>query len=239
MRPIYLGVDVAGAKNTWVAGVAPSDGGISVVCEPYSTSLQTIVDYCEQNDVVAVAIDAQLAIAISDENGFRSSDTCLQNMLPEDCEHWVMSFNALMAVPVRGRLLADHLSPTVGTLIETHPRACLLFGLGHCEEAKYCEDSIRTAIREYKPKSSDTKEQKETRKPYTEKLWRLWSERFSIHYQGSVREDSVSDDGALDALVCATIAHQFHQEPSVLRKLQHDALGKTGRGPFYVLDRTS
>ena len=64
-----------------------------------------------------------------------------------------MSFNSLMAVPIRGRMLADHLSPRVGTLLKTHPRASLLFGLDHVEE------EIHEAIRHYKRKRSDTKEQ--------------------------------------------------------------------------------
>ncbi|MDP9479436.1 MAG: hypothetical protein M3R38_27820, partial [Actinomycetota bacterium] len=55
--------------------------------------------------------------------------------------NWVASAAGLLAVPVRGRLLAEHLSPTVGTLIETHPRASLLFALGE----KFLEP-----IREYK-----------------------------------------------------------------------------------------
>jgi predicted nuclease with RNAse H fold len=230
VRPIYLGVDVAGAKNTWVAGLSSGSSGLEVDYSPRLASLKSIVGYCEDNDVVAVAVDAQLAISISDENGFRSSDRELRKLLLEHggSRNWVAAFNALMAVPVRGRLLADHLSPTVGTLIETHPRASLLFGLGRSHKG------IRTAIHEYKPKGSDTREQKEDRKQYTEQLWRLWSERFGIRYQEAVRED-----GALDALVCATVAHRFHHEPSVLHKLRHDVPEKSGRGPFYVMKSTS
>lgn len=216
---IYLGVDVAGAKNTWVAGLAPSTGRLEVVHGPCKASLAAIVDYCEENDVVAVAIDAQLAVAVSDENGFRSSDTCLKEMLPKDCEHWVMSFNSLMAVPIRGRLLAEHLAPTVGTVIETHPRASLLFGL---------ENDAQEHVRGYKSGEA------EIRRSHTEELWRLWSRRFRITCYEPVRED-----GALDALVCATVAHRFHHEPSALHKLRHAEPGKVGRGPFYVLKRTS
>lgn len=232
MRPIYLGVDVAGAKNTWVAGLSPNGpSGLEVVNEPHLASLKSIVDYCEDNDVVAVAIDAQLAISISDENGLRCSDKELRKLLCKKggSRNWVMPFNSLMAVPVRGRLLADHLSPMVGTLIETHPRASLLFGLGSSDKA------ICTAIREYKPKRGDTPQQKENRIEHIQMLWKKWSSSFGI----SPHEPDKAHDGALDALVCATVAHRFHHEPSVLHKLRHDVPEKTGRGPFYVIQRTS
>lgn len=225
-------MDVAGAKNTWVAGLSSRSEGLSVIEGPRKASLNDIVDYCEENNVVAAAIDAQLTAALTEENGFRTSDMELRDLLVEKkgSRNWVAAATGLMAVPVRGRLLADHLAPTVGTLIETHPRASLLFGLGHAGE------EIRTAIREYKPKSSDTKEQKTARKSHTERLWRLWSasERFDITCYERVR-----DDGALDALVCATVAYLFHREPDALHKLRHAEPGKVGRGPFYVLKRTS
>lgn len=129
-----------------------------------------------------------------------------------------------MAVPVRGRLLADHLSPTVGTLIETHPRASLLFGLAHVE------GDVSAAIRNYKTKSGDTRAQAAAREPHVRLLWRHWSERFGITHHGPVQTD-----GELDSLVCATVAYLFHHGTSELRKLRHDAAGKTGRGPFYVV----
>ena len=219
-QPVYLGVDVAGASNTWVSALSAGGGGLTVVHGPRLASLKDIVGYCAESNVVAVVIDAQLAIALSDENGFRASDTYLKKMLPEDCQDWVMSFNSLMAVPVRGRLLADHLSPTVGTLLETHPRASLLFGLGHVEE------EIHTAIRKYK----SSKVEANVRRAHTKTLWQHWSEQFGI-----VHHEPVRDDGALDSLVCATVAHQFHYAPAALYKLRHEVPEKTGRGPFYVL----
>jgi hypothetical protein len=45
----------------------------------------------------------------------------------------------------------------------------------------------------------------------------------------------VHEDGALDSLVCATVAHQFHHAPDALYRLRHDVPGKSGRGPFYVV----
>ena len=220
-------MDVAGASNTWATAISPSEDGLKVVHEPHLARLKTIVDYCQENNVVAAAIDAQLTIALSEDSGSRTSDLHLRELLPPDCRNWVASINSLMAVPIRGRLLADHLSPTVGTLLETHPRASLLFALGNVE-------GVRTAVRGYKPKSKDTHQQLAMRRTYTHQLWRLWSERFGIAHGGPMH-----DDGALDSLVCATVAHQFHHAPDALYRLRHDVAGKTGRGPFYVLARNA
>ncbi len=208
-------MDVAGAKNTWVAALSPGEDGLAVVDGPRLASLEEVVRYCEENDVVAAAIDAQLTIALSEENGFRTSDLHLRELLPPECRTWVASYNSLMAVPIRGRMLADHLSPVVGTLLETHPRASVLFALG---------DKAHERVRTYKRGDASS------RADHTRELWRLWSERFGI-----VHPDPVRDDGALDALVCATVAYLFHHEPAGLLRLRHEVAGKTGRGPFYVL----
>jgi hypothetical protein len=136
----------------------------------------------------------------------------------------VTSINSLMAVPVRGHLPADSLSLIVGTVIETHPRASLLFGL------RYVAQDTFTAIRQYKRKSNDTKAEVEVRKRHTQTLWQHWTERFNV-----VSHEVVSDDGALDSLVCATVAYLFHHAPAKLYKLRHQVPYKTGRGPFYVL----
>jgi predicted nuclease with RNAse H fold len=230
MSPIYLGVDVGGMGNTWMTALSMGGDGLTVVCGPHTASLEAIVRYCDSSDVVAVAIDAQLTAALSEENGFRTSDMELQDMLSQrgGSPNWVVSANGLMAVPVRGRLLAEHLAPTVGTLLETHPRASLLFGLGHEEN----QEEIRTAIREYKRRRNDNQRQTEIRSEYTRKLWRFWSKSL---FHPDFRSLSVCDDGALDALVCATVAYCFHHAPKKLHKLRHEALGKAGRGSFYVM----
>jgi predicted nuclease with RNAse H fold len=214
INPIYLGVDIAGAKNTWASALSSRDDGLVVVLGPHTTTLESIVEYCEENDVVAVAIDAQLTIALSEDNGFRNSDLELRGLLPEDCRNWVASINSLMAVPIRGHLLADSLSPIVGTVLETHPRASLLFGLG---------ETFDEPIREYKRSNDVSREHVRT-------LWLQWAQRFDI-----VADSAVSDDGALDSLVCATVAHLFHRAPATLCKLRHQVPHKTGRGPFYVV----
>ena len=226
-KPIYLGVDVAGASNTWAAALSAGDGELEIVYGPRKATLQEIVDYCEKKNVVAATIDAQLTIAISEENGFRTSDDCLRDMIMErnGSREWVSSINSLMGVPVRGRMLADHLSPTVGTLLETHPRASLLFALGE----KYLP-----AIREYKRKRGDTREQTEMRAELTRILWQQWSQNWPDHFNIAY-DGTVSHDGELDSLVCATVAYLYHHAPNALYRLRHDVQEKTGRGPFYVL----
>ena len=215
MNPIYLGVDIAGAKNTWMAALSLEGNSLKVVVIPCLSPLEKIVAYCEENNVAAVAIDAQLTMALSEDDGFRTSDRQLRKLLPSDCRNWVASINSLMAVPIRGRLLAESLSPVVGTLLETHPRGCLLFGL---------DKALGKAIRNYKKKESFAKEHVAT-------LLQHWCSRFHIITSSEVP----TKDGALDSLVCATVAYLFHHAPETLLKLRHKAKDKTGRGPFYVV----
>ena len=213
MRVVYVGVDVAGARNTWVAGLTAADGGLRVELPPQLASLEEIVSYCEASAVVAVAIDGHLTMSLSAETGFRASDRQLREMLPPDCRNWVSSLNSLMAVPVRGQLLAQHLAPLVGTLLETHPRASLFFGLG---------EGTQEAVRAYKS-GKDGDEHAISR------LWQRWAARFEI------APDAVAlSDGALDALVCATTAYAYHQAPDVLLRLKEHGPVR-GWGPFYVV----
>ncbi|MGH7720294.1 MAG: hypothetical protein ACREON_15800 [Gemmatimonadaceae bacterium] len=126
-------------------------------------ALSDITAVCEQLNVVALAIDAQLTIALSEDNGFRTSDLERRSLLPRECESWVASINSLMAVPIRGQLLAETLSPVVGTILETHPRACLLFGLG----GKHLDD-----IKSYKRGGAAVAS--------VQRLWNAWCARYAI-----------------------------------------------------------
>jgi predicted nuclease with RNAse H fold len=213
MSPLFLGIDVAGGENTWLACLVKDCNRVFLEQQPRRASLAEIVRLAEQQDVVTVAIDAQLSIALSEENGFRSSDTKLRELLPADFRTWVASSNSLMAVPIRGRLLSEALSPSVGTILETHPRACLYFASGA---------DLDGAIRQYK-KGGDAVQ-------HVQALWRSWSQRFGV--QGALDRPT---DGALDAAVCATVAYLSHHRPKDLLRLRHDAVDKSGRGPFYVV----
>ncbi len=213
MSPLFLGIDVAGGENTWLASLAKDGNRVFLEQQPRRASLGEIVLLADQRDVVAVAIDPQLSIALSDENGFRSSDTELRALLPADFRTWVASFNSLMAVPIRARLLSEALSPSVGTILETHPRACLYFGSGA---------NLDEATRQYK-RGADAAQ-------YVQALWQSWSQRFGV--QGAL---GAPTDGAIDATVCATVAYLSHHHPEYLLRLRHTAVDKTGRGPFYVV----
>jgi hypothetical protein len=65
-------------------------------------------------------------------------------------------------------------------------------------------------------------------------LWERWAARFEIS-----RERPPRGDGALDALVCATVAHLYHHALDTLLHLQEQEDGNLqpgrGRGPFYVV----
>jgi len=213
MKPIFLGIDIAGKDNTWIAGISSGTNGIMVSVQPRKASLRHIVDFTEEKNVLSAAIDAQLTIALDDENGFRSSDMELRSYLPADCKTWVASINSLMAVPIRGQFIAGQIAMNVGTIIETHPRASLLFGLGL--------DAL-PLIRYYKKAANSEKT--------IANLWDLWSAQFGIQC------DPVPlTDGALDALVCATVAYLYHTNPEKLYKLKHKSSSKKGAGPFYIV----
>jgi predicted nuclease with RNAse H fold len=237
---LFAGIDPAGASNTWMVCLAKDGDRMSVVRPAHRISLAEIVKLAEDEDIAAIAIDAQLSLSLADETGFRSSDKDLRGMLGEDQgrqewatlvervvgedqlgeplsvrdrRHWVMSVNGLMAVPIRARLLAEALSPLVPTIIETHPRANLYFGT-----PRELDDSLR---RYKSPRATE----------HVPRLWRAWSERFGI--EGDLGPHT---DGALDAAVCATIAYMMHYQPEKLYRLRHTAPSKTGRGPFYVIN---
>jgi predicted nuclease with RNAse H fold len=211
--PLFIGVDIAGGENTWLACISEDGQRICLERPPCRASLKEIVQLTEQRDVVAVAMDAQLSMAISDENGFRSSDKELRSLLPERFRCWVASINSLMAVPIRARILAEAISPSVATILETHPRASLYFASVPGMDESLCN---------YKhgPGADG----------HVERLWQAWCSRFGI--QGAL---GCPSDGALDAAVCATVAYlSYHRRGSLLR-LRHSANEKTGRGPFFVV----
>jgi predicted nuclease with RNAse H fold len=189
----------------------PSKCGLKLTFGPKVTLPESLMAVIDGQGATAVAIDGQLSLAFSEANGFRSSDMELRGLLPADCRNWVASANSLMAVPLRARLLADVAAPLVGTILETHPRASLYLELGDA----YLED-----IREYKRSPESVR-----------RLSAEWASRFRIH--GEAETDL---EGALDAIVCATVAYCFHTAPERLRYLRHSALDRQGRGPFVVLD---
>jgi predicted nuclease with RNAse H fold len=198
-------------------------------------SLRQIEDFCEEEDVLGVAIDAQLSIALDDESGLRSSDLQLrgsrklrlEGMLPSAIRGSVLSFNYTSALTVRGRLLAEALGPLIGTILETHPLAALYLALG--------EESL-PSIRAYKTKPEpgmslhDKAALHQRRTAALGYLANAWSELFHIDLSAT----PVTTDGALDAIVCATVVYLYHRRPNSLKHLRHTSRRRIGRGPFYV-----
>jgi predicted nuclease with RNAse H fold len=218
---IFLGIDVAGQKKTFVAGLSSSERGYKLVLPPEIMTLEQIRDYCRDHNVLGVAIDAQLTADLKENNGFRYGDRMLQGYLPKSCSNWVQSANCLYAVPARGRLLADHLAPLVGTIIETHPRASLLFALGL--------DSL-VDIKKYKPRPRQTPIQRDACKESALSLWRSWTNRYHIQCEKDFRSDD-----ELDALVCASVVALLHAHPKQLWRVPSQAEHPVGRGPLYVI----
>ncbi len=64
----------------------------------------------------------------------------------------------------------------------------------------------------------------------TNKLWHHRSGCFGIP-----RDRAMEHDGALNSLVCATVAYLFHHGTKRPHRLRHKAANKAGGGPFYVL----
>lgn len=214
MDALYLGVDIAGASNTWVAVLAAGGEAVQVVLDPCRQSLKQIVSYCRTEAVAAVAIDAQLTMSLEAERGFRASDKKLRELLPPDCRNWVASVNSLMSVPVRGQTLANFLAPYVGTVLETHPRASLFFALG---------ERAHSPLQTYKRKGQEGH-------PATLLLWEWWAEHYGLSPVATL-----PGDGALDALVCATVAYLYHHAPDRLLRLTSGKADLRGSGPFYVV----
>jgi predicted nuclease with RNAse H fold len=222
---LYLGVDVAGAANTWAAALAPRGDGAELAWGPEVVELDAVLQLATgllikgALPVAGVAIDAQLTASLDDRTGFRIADVLLRARLPPGCQAWVQSINSLMAVPVRGQMLAEALAPHVGTVLETHPRACLAFGLG---------PAALPLIRAYK------RSRKGRADPAAAPvLWDLWAEEFGITVPPAA-PGWAPGDGAVDALVCATVAWLYHRDPDALERVGA-SYGARGRGPFYVV----
>lgn len=114
-----------------------------------------------------------------------------------------------MTVPVRGLLLAATLAPVVGTILETHPRACLSLTL-----RESVGPELRACTRAAAHLALST-------------LWTRWAAAMTIEW------DQIPEtDGALDAPVCATVAMLYHRAPGRLRRLRAATADRRGHGPL-------
>ncbi len=218
----FLGIDLAGTKNTWAVSLEKKGNYLSLTEtlslkkpeQPLAIKdLFEVVSFCTKNRVLSVAIDAPLSFSLSNLTGFRLSDIKLKEMLPKNAKKWVVSYHALMGVPIRAFLLAQEISTYCGTILETHPRACFYFTLP--EDKKYLAF-------EYK-KRKLTEEEKSF-------LLQFLFKKFHLKFLFSFS----LNEGILDAIFCALVASFYIFFPEKLYFLPSES-GLKGFGPFVLL----
>ncbi len=216
----YLGIDIAGYRNTWVIAIGLRKERLYLErllslrnpLKPKSISLKEVLQFCIDNRVLGIGIDSPLSFSIENENGIRTSDRYLKKLLPKEAKNWVVSYNTLMAVPLRASILAKHLSPYCGTIIETHPRASFYFILP------------------------------ENKKPlaFIYKKVNLKNEkRFLINWLKETFDLCIPfeiklTEGILDAILCGLAGYLYHRYPERLIFLPGEKDLK-GFGPFVII----
>lgn len=218
----FLGIDLAGSKNTWAVSLEKGEKGLALTpvlslknssSPSIITDLFEILSFCMKNKVLSVAIDAPLSFSLSNSTGFRLSDRKLKELLPKKAKNWVVSYHALMGVPIRALLLAQEISPYCGAILETHPRACFYLALP--EDKKYLAF-------EYKKRNLNEEEEKFLLKFFLEKF------KLKISFPFSFKE------GIIDAIFCALVANFYFSSPERLLFLPSEE-GLKGFGPFVLL----
>lgn len=212
MRFFFLGVDLGGEENTWAVAVEREgklSPGLSLP-EGKPVSLTEIVEFSRKNRMLAAALDAPISFSLTDRKGLREADRRLREILRDEGGDpgWVVSYNALMGIPVRGLLLAEALAPVVGTIIETHPRAALYLALPR---------EKKSLVKAYKGRGPEAEAA----------LRELWTTLFAKENPRRLSH------GLLDALVCALTARAYHLAPESLLFLPSSA--SRGFGPFVIL----
>lgn len=217
-----LGVDLGGGSKTYAIALR-EEKNKGLILEkvlslkdktPRSSTCEEIIEFVRKKRVLVTAIDAPLSFSLTLEKGLRSSDLALKALLPKENRKWVLSYHALMGIPLRGLLLAEKLSPYCGTIIETHPRASLYFSLSR--EKKYLADK-------YKKEAL-----KEGEIQYLKKFF---EELFSIEIENFFFYNS----DLLDALICALTGYLFLKTPEKLIFLPQDEVDLIGFGPFVII----
>jgi predicted nuclease with RNAse H fold len=207
----FLGVDIGGQENTWLAAIEERNGCPFRVFSKRA-SLVEVVEVCRECAVHAIAIDAQLTLSPTCESGFRPSDLRLREVLPRAYRHRVASYNSLPAVPVRGGVLASAISPFVVTVLETHPTCCLILACPNTGE-------FAAAVSRYDREACHT-------------LWAAWASEYGLP---AIPEGGLDHDGQLDSLVAATVAWLYHRRPELVERLPVGSSDTRGRGPFVMV----
>lgn len=216
----YLGIDLGGEERTYALALKEKEGrlflerALSFKEEPFKgVSLKEILDFVMKERVLVTAIDAPLSFSLYNEKGYRKADRALRELLPGKKKSWVLSYHALMGIPLRGFLLAKALSPYCGAIFETHPRASLYFLLPEPQKAlseKYKKESLE--------------------KDEALFLEAFFKEKFGLAVPSSLFEK----DDLVDALLCALTGYLYFKAPERLYFLPQEE-GLSGFGPFVVI----
>ncbi|QJA05425.1 DUF429 domain-containing protein [Thermosulfurimonas marina] len=228
----FLGVDLGGEENTWAlaldrATLQPLEALSFLKGRP--VSLSEVREFAEGNIVLAAALDAPLAFSLEDQKGLRPADRKLREILRETGGDpgWVMSYSALMGLPLRALLLAEALSPMVGTILETHPRAGLFLSL----------PGLREEVRKYKVRKLSQEEKRQSCRILWRALGKMAADLRKKCAPASPKDPPFPEppepsDGLVDALACALTAATYHLFPEGLCFLPPSS---RGFGPFVVL----
>jgi len=215
-----LGIDLGGEEKTFALALKEKEGrlslerALSLKEEPFKgVSLKEILDFVIKERVLVTAIDAPLSFSPFIEKGYRKADLVLRELLPGKKKSWVLSYHALMGIPLRGFLLARGLSPYCGAILETHPRASLYFLLPEPQKA----------LSEKYKKGGLEKEEALF-------LEEFFKEKFGLAVPFSLFEK----DDLVDALLCALTGYFYLKNPEKLHFLPQEE-GLSGFGPFVVL----
>ncbi|MGB9761960.1 MAG: DUF429 domain-containing protein [Caldimicrobium thiodismutans] len=217
----YLGVDLGGGEKTFAVAIREKTNvGLHIEKSlslknnsPKPSSMVEIIEFVRKNPVLGTAIDAPLSFSINLEKGFRASDLALRSLLPREYRKWVLSYHALMGIPLRGLLLAQKLSPYCGAILETHPRASFFFLLP--KEKRYLAYKYKKELLE--------EEEIDYLKNYFKKLFSLKLTHLIFY------------DDLLDALICALTSYLFFKKPEKLLFLPQEEKDLFGFGPFVII----
>ncbi|MCS7149727.1 MAG: DUF429 domain-containing protein [Caldimicrobium sp.] len=222
----FLGIDIGGGDNTWVVVLVedPTEKGkLSLSLNHFEgesagrVSLKDIILFVRSHKVLTVTMDTPLSFSLGLKKGWRKGDLALKDLLPKEAKRWVLSYNALMGIPIRGYLLAQALSPYCGTILESHPRASLHMILP--EDKKYLSHKYK---REHLQESECLF------------LKGFFAEIFGL----DIALELLTNSGFIDALLCAVTGFYLCREPEKLIFLppEEEALGF---GPFVIFKEKS
>lgn len=224
MNSLYFGIDVAGAKNTWLCILYENNGKLFLNQLPQKQKLIEIIREVKHNNdslIKAACIDAQLTWSImnddSSDTGFRESEKYLKELIPKMYQFNIASQNSLMAVPVRGRQLAEYLRVYIPTIIETHPTINLIL-------SNIFKNETENMILNYKKDHINNYQ---------------YFECICAHFCiGHSFTESKIHDGMIDSLICSITAYLVINRSDMTKNLtiicdtKHTDL--RGYAPFFV-----